>query len=236
MRVSVVATGIDVNQSRSEVPAPRRSMAEPLRPAAPVEAAPMELTRQVEPQTIETRPAEARPARPAAPNDLFDAARPSFADRREPEDVLNEDMPPAAYVAPAYAPRPAQPAPQMATPHEDDLSNFMAPKPRQAGAPSAEALQRLREAVEKSPAKARPLPPTMTRNNPPAPKPAERPRFGIGSLINRMSAGPSDAPNPASVRAQPPVQSAPSAYDDEQDMSGDHERIEIPAFLRRQAN
>jgi cell division protein FtsZ len=33
-------------------------------------------------------------------------------------------------------------------------------------------------------------------------------------------------------RAQPPV----TAYDEEQDHSGDDNRIEIPAFLRRQAN
>ena len=231
MRVSVVATGIDVNQSRSEVPTPRRSMAEPLRPAAPV----------VEAVAVEpVRPTEMRPAepRPTVAQDLFDGARPNFADRREPEDVLNDDIPPPAYTAPAYAPRSAQSAPQMATPHEDDLSNFMAPKPRQAGAPSAEALQRLRDAVEKTPAKNRPLPATMTRPALPAAKPAERPRFGIGSLINRMSSGGGDAPTLGSSlgRAQPPVSAAPSGYDDEQDLSGDHERIEIPAFLRRQAN
>jgi cell division protein FtsZ len=242
MRVSVVATGIDVNQSRTEIPAPRRTMAEPLRPM-PVEAAPMELSRPAEARPVETRP--------TVPSDLFETARHNFADRREPEDVLNDEIPPPAYVAPAYAPRPVQPAPQMATPHEDDLSNFMAPKPRQAGVPSAEALQRLREAVEKSPAKSRPLPSTMTRPVQPAPKVAERPRFGIGSLINRMSSGAADAPaqtlgsptlgsptlgSPTLGRTQPPVTSTPSGYDDEQDLSGDHERIEIPAFLRRQAN
>lgn len=240
MRVSVVATGIDVNQSRGEVPAPRRTMAEPLRPA------PMELSRPVEARPAEAQAVETRaeaadfrpaPTRPAVPNDLFETARASFADRREPEDVLNDEIPPPAYMAPAYAPRPAQPAPQMATPHEDDLSNFMAPKPRQAGAPSAEALQRLRDAVEKSPNKNRPLPSTMTRPVQPAPKITERPRFGIGSLINRMSAGPNDVPAPTlGSRAQPPISAPPSGYDDEQDLSGDHERIEIPAFLRRQAN
>ncbi len=250
MRVSVVATGIDVNQSRSEVPTPRRTMAEPLRPMP--EAAPMELTRPAtenrvsetrtpENRTPETRTPETRTARPTVPNDLFETARPSFNDHREPEDVLNDEIPPPAYMAPAYAPRPTQPAPQMATPHEDDLSNFMAPKPRQAGAPSAEALQRLRDAVEKSPAKNRPLPSTMTRPVQPAAKPAERPRFGIGSLINRMANGATDTPAPSLGgqtlgRAQPPVSAPPSSYDDEQDLSGDHERIEIPAFLRRQAN
>jgi cell division protein FtsZ len=63
----------------------------------------------------------------------------------------------------------------------------------------------------------------------------ERPRFGIGSLINRM-AGHLEAQGeravPPAPRQQPPV----TAYDDEPELSADQERIEIPAFLRRQAN
>lgn len=244
MRVSVVATGIDVSQSsRVDTASPRRSMAEPLRPMPALEAAPMELTRPVEARPVETRAVEPRPVetrsfelrnaapRPTVPSDLFENARASFADRREPEDVLNDEI-----LQPVYTPRPAQAAAQMATPHDDDRSNFTAPKPRPAGAPSPEALKRLRDAVEKSPNKTRPLPSTMTRSPQPAPKVSERPRFGIGSLINRMSSGPAVAPSPTKGRAQPPVQATPSGYDDEQDISGDHERIEIPAFLRRQAN
>jgi cell division protein FtsZ len=61
---------------------------------------------------------------------------------------------------------------------------------------------------------------------------AAKPRFGIGSLINRM-AGHAEAAAPAAApgaRMQPPV----TAYDDDPD--SDQDRIEIPAFLRRQAN
>jgi cell division protein FtsZ len=74
-----------------------------------------------------------------------------------------------------------------------------------------------------------------------APAEAERPRFGINTLINRMTGHPAEggaAPSaPASrtapaPRRQPPVVSP--AQDDE--MSAEQERIEIPAFLRRQAN
>jgi cell division protein FtsZ len=36
--------------------------------------------------------------------------------------------------------------------------------------------------------------------------------------------------------AQRPRPSVPLGYDDEQDLSSDQEKIEIPAFLRRQAN
>ena len=49
-----------------------------------------------------------------------------------------------------------------------------------------------------------------------------------------MAGGQSEAAQERAVsaRQQPPV----TSYDDEQEMSADQERIEIPAFLRRQAN
>ncbi|MBC7156081.1 MAG: cell division protein FtsZ, partial [Rhodobacteraceae bacterium] len=58
-------------------------------------------------------------------------------------------------------------------------------------------------------------------------------RFGINSLINRMTGHPGELP-----RQQPPLQRGPqqaAPYDDEA-TDPDQERIEIPAFLRRQAN
>ena len=92
--------------------------------------------------------------------------------------------------------------------------------------------------MQKSPVAARPATPVAASRAavpaPPAARAAEpKPRFGIGSLINRM-AGHAETPERAAptVRSQPAVQ----AYDDEQDMAADQERIEIPAFLRRQAN
>jgi cell division protein FtsZ len=64
----------------------------------------------------------------------------------------------------------------------------------------------------------------------PAAKPVERARFGIGSLISRMSGGGAEAAQPQ--RAQPPV----TSYDEEAEPASDQDRMEIPAFLRRQAN
>ena len=64
----------------------------------------------------------------------------------------------------------------------------------------------------------------------------EKSRFGINSLINRMTGSGSEGAQGGArpARQQPPVQSrqAPQedAYEDEDD------QIEIPAFLRRQAN
>jgi cell division protein FtsZ len=70
------------------------------------------------------------------------------------------------------------------------------------------------------------------------PADSERPRFGINSLINRMTGHGQQPEAPVRRTAPPPVQSsaaaparAPAPEADE-----DQERIEIPAFLRRQAN
>ena len=61
---------------------------------------------------------------------------------------------------------------------------------------------------------------------------AERPRFGINTLINRMSGAVANEPPAQTPRQQPPV----SRGETQQAMAEDQERIEIPAFLRRQAN
>ena len=115
---------------------------------------------------------------------------------------------------------------------------FRSPRPRVAGQPTPEALARLQAAVSRpgaaAPAKlARPAPAPVAAAMPAsAAAPGAKPRFGIGSLINRM-AGHLEANQAApAARTQPPV----TAYDDDHDMGSDQDRIEIPAFLRRQAN
>ncbi|MGB3249315.1 MAG: cell division protein FtsZ, partial [Tabrizicola sp.] len=106
------------------------------------------------------------------------------------------------------------------------------------GQPSPEALARLQAAVSRpgsaSTKFTRPAPITA-----PTPAPAAapamagaKPRFGIGSLINRMAGHLETNQAAPAARAQPPV----TAYDDDHDMGSDQDRIEIPAFLRRQAN
>jgi cell division protein FtsZ len=235
LRVSVVATGIDATAaSRAEVPVTRRSMAAPLtlqngqpemrRPApAPVAAAPMPA-----PEPVEDAMERAEAV------DLFDATRAAEA---EVEDSHTDDLPP-----PAYQPQPAA-APVMrpaAAAIDADAADCVAPRPRSAGQPSAEALARLQAAVNRTPAgtPSRPVVAAPVSARPMAPvqaATAAKPRFGIGSLITRMAghleAAP-DRPLPQSGRQQPPV----TAYDDEAELGADQERIEIPAFLRRQAN
>ena len=198
MRVSVVATGIDA--AASERPQPeRRTMAEPLAQSAPVP--------QPEP---ELEPVVAAPVAAEAPQE-----EPSlFEDMPEPRHVAEADdgLPP-----PAYRPEAEQPAPAASA----------RPVP---GTPTPEALARLERVTGRRAGSLQNHVPGEARygaNRPPAtPEVAERPRFGINTLINRMSgAAPGET-----ARHQPPVSRAEPAFDEDQ------ERIEIPAFLRRQAN
>jgi cell division protein FtsZ len=233
IRVSVVATGIDASAAnKAEVPVARRSMSAPLTltPAHQAEAlqtvapAPMVEESAVFADEIETVASAA-----------FDAAA-SRADM-EAEDLSDlDDLPQPAY-RPQPAPQPALVRPATAA-IEADAGSFVAPRPRVAGQPSPEALARLQAAVSRpsgTPAKfTRPTPvPAAPAAPAPAAAAAAKPRFGIGSLINRM-AGHLEAGGPAAPvgRSQPPV----TAYEDDHDMGSDQDRIEIPAFLRRQAN
>jgi cell division protein FtsZ len=238
IRVSVVATGIDASAaSKAEVPVARRPMGAPLtlspsQPEAPRGAAAVQ---DMEP-VLEDRSAFEHEVDSVA-DAAFDAVA-SKADMDADEMSVADDLPP-----PAYRPQSAgQPALVRSTPAaiEADPSAFVAPRPRVAGQPSPEALARLQAAVSRpgsAPAKfARPAPvaaPIAAPTPAAAAAAAPKPRFGIGSLINRM-AGHLEAAGstPPAPRTQPPV----TSYDDDHDMGSDQDRIEIPAFLRRQAN
>ncbi|MDG1117604.1 MAG: cell division protein FtsZ [Flavimaricola sp.] len=240
MRVSVVATGIDAAVSHADMPLPRRSMSQPLRErvsqeeaavaepaAAPVAPQPVaaralsrdELTAPAPrpvPAAPVAQPVAAAPA-PVEPS-LFDAPaeddyEDDFADIQASLDA--DDLPP-----PAYQPR----AHVEATPE-----TFVAPRAPAPGTPTPEALARLRRAVDRSHAEAAPAPRAEPAAAPRAGE-TERNRFGIGSLINRMSGHQAEQPQQA--RQQPQL----SAPMEEPEMDAEQERIEIPAFLRRQAN
>jgi cell division protein FtsZ len=121
-------------------------------------------------------------------------------------------------------------------PRRNDGSGFVAPRAAAAGSPSPETLARLKAAVQKGPGSddfhhsAPQRAPEVQRAAPSGA--ADKPRFGIGSLISRMAGQGNEIPPQQRGRVQPPV----SHYDDEPTASADQDRIEIPAFLRRQAN
>ena len=235
IRVSVVATGIDASASnRAEPPVARRAaMAATPAPApvqsfAPPAAEPkVEMRRDPAPVLREPEPELDEPS-------LFQGLPEEVSDDFFDEETADE-LPP-----PAYQPQPAAAQPRAAAPTlpmDDDPGAFVAPRARPIGQPSPEALARLHQAAGKVPSRtaapgvARPA--AAAPAPAPAARPAEKPRFGIGSLINRMSGGGGVTADRAAVaRQQPPV----TSYDDEPELSADQERIEIPAFLRRQAN
>jgi cell division protein FtsZ len=237
MRVSVVATGIDAAEANSAMPLPRRSMREPLTATPTIET--VQQTRAVEEiASVETAPAATEPS-------LFQQMDAQQAAAQEQmEDIFEEEMPavataPAAPAfdavsagadvpAPAYQPTRAQAVqPEM---FEEEPQGFVAPQRPAPGTPTPQLMQRLQAAVEKAPAA--PVRPAAAA---PEPRAEERPRFGINSLINKMTGHAAEqgaAQTAQPVRQQPAVQTNEPAPQ----MDEDQERIEIPAFLRRQAN
>ena len=120
----------------------------------------------------------------------------------------------------------------------EEYGDYAAPRPRPAVQPSQQTMDRLRAAVMKQPEHApAPRAPQPVQHQPQPQPQAGRSRLGgLGTLIHRM-AGSADhqggqANAAGHARVQPPVQ----AYDDEPQARASQDRIEIPAFLRRQAN
>ena len=223
MRVSVVATGIDANQAHAEIPVPRRSLAQPLTSVREEEPTPAPVAAK-KPERVEEPSLFSR-------NDSYDEEEPAEVDelpafiaaqRSAPAASANaarrtEDLPP-----PAYRPAPAQDS------IEAEPEEFIAPRAPAPGTPSADAIARLQAAANR----ARQQPAAAATGTD-----ADRQgRFGgINSLINRMTGHGAEAPvqrrQPSVTGGQRPGAAAPSHEPD-----ADQERIEIPAFLRRQAN
>ena len=236
MRVSVVATGIDATDVNTEMPVPRRSMSQPLKQNVIAEDAPRAAAAAVAAET------STQDDRQRMFEDL-DVQRVAAQDQAEDifAEETNDDsdgLPP-----PAYQPQVAAFEPRQEETLEAEPEAFVAPRAPAPGTPSPEALARLRAAAQRSSAEQqqRPVAAQPQQQQQPAARPQadEKPRFGINSLINRMTGhaeGETQAQRPA--RQQPPVQTrASAAAPQPQDApDADQERIEIPAFLRRQAN
>jgi cell division protein FtsZ len=257
LRVSVVATGIDVEQKAQVVEQPRRSMTTPVRPNLQEKpAAPVAAARPAPQPVMEDRPAPA--ARDYAP---VTEQRNLFEREQEPEAVPQhrgyaqmDDMDASAEQHYYPAPRQSAHAPRMAPQPEQHFDidtvlaeqkhaaqapsqsgDYAAPRRAAPGTPSPETLAKLQRAVQKTPEHG------YLRQQPQREVPASTQagdkgsRFGIGSLISRMAGHGHDAPAAGAAaqrRVSPPV----SQYDEDPAPRASDERIEIPAFLRRQAN
>ena len=235
MRVSVVATGIDASEASRDIPVPRRSLAKPLAPTRTEEAvadapAPAAAPAAVAAADPAAQPAmmEEAPAQPAEPS-LFTG----MEGVESQAEVAQDDLPPPAYTPPAE--------PEMLIAAEQPQEDFVAEQQPVAGSPTPEALARLKAAIGKSASSASPKP-EAAEPAAIAPQPAPEPapatgRLSIGSLIGRMAGQSEPAPAPT-PRAQPSLGARPrvESYEESAELDPEQERIEIPAFLRRQAN
>jgi len=96
------------------------------------------------------------------------------------------------------------------------------------GIPSPETLERLKAAVTKD---------SDEKNNSHAVEErseTERPKFGISSLISRMSRSETVGSRSEASRKEPNFNSDATEEREFDDL--EQEKIEVPAFLRRQAN
>ena len=238
MRVSVVATGIDVGEGQAYV-APSRSFASAA--VAASRPAPVQTPAPAPAPVQAPAPVAAAPVARAEPDYEMDEVEPqpepslfSNLGMDEVEDDFADDVPPPAYRPAAQTAPRVDPRAMAAVQPE-----FVAPRPPAAGKPTPEALARLRAAIQKDAPRTAATP----EAHPEAP---HRARLGgIGSLINRMTGHAEEAAAPAAERRQPtmsgghaPRAAAPAPHRavDDGIVDPDQERIEIPAFLRRQAN
>ena len=221
MRVSVVATGIDAADVQTDIPVPRRSMADPVSVTKDDEAHDQDVAASAETSEPTLFPEEGAEVEVASVEAELDEV---FAtDTTQPEaeaDEASDDLPP-----PAYMPQ----AEEVAATAEDDAEDYVAPEPRPIGTPSPEALARLQTAANKVPER---------QTEEVHEEAAERPRFGINSLINRMTGHGTNeaAAEPRPSRQQPPVEAPMARREQEEAVEHEEDQIEIPAFLRRQAN
>ena len=236
IRVSVVATGIDAEPATIEAPLPRRRMQEPL----------------TQNPTLSTR----EPSQAAAEDDELPMpprrvmVTQTEAPRAKAPVASDEGMP-----EPAYRPEPAaaDPASRVAMPRiGDDAASFTAPQ-RQPGQPSQAVIGRLSAAVtrpagqevrnqraEPSAAHA-----TEATANAAAHGHGQGRMGGLARMLERMSGhAPADGADRQSAsslaeRINDRVASRRANFD-EFDGADDPDRgsdpVEIPAFLRRQAN
>jgi cell division protein FtsZ len=235
MRVSVVATGIDAIEVQTAVPVPRRPMATPLKQTVSGEDAqnaPLELA-----DPVATPMAEAA----EEPGLFAGMGIQEVAAQEQAEGIFGEEEVAAEAVTddglpmPAYLPQVPAFEPRVET-AEAALEDFIAPTAPAPGTPSPETMVRLKNAARRlsqiSPAMSEPEPVAAQSG-------ARKPNFGIGSLIGRMTGHGADTPSDqgaAPRRQQPPVSQSDVPSHPPADSDADQERIEIPAFLRRQAN
>ena len=214
---------------RTIVPLPRRRLSEPLAQSVAAEQPADVPSGATAAEAAAREAATMRPGEPMPASDI--PAAPAAAAHEEPTlfQDLNPSAPTAAQGADDDLPPPAyDPA---AAPLSAPAAEQQRPAP---GTPTPEALARLRAAVAKDPDSQLRAPRMHTGEATSAGAAAAaggNSRFGINSLINRMTGHGGEQQQQPQPRAQ--AQGGPQLMqDDGLEADGDLDRIEIPAFLR----
>ncbi|MBT6542966.1 MAG: cell division protein FtsZ [Rhodobacteraceae bacterium] len=233
MRVSVVATGIDAVEPPEELPRPRRSKPAPqdrVEPHQSEHEAPSDYHASREPGAQDGYETPSRDEHSQFEQPHYDGRS---AAAEETFEAPSRDRNPERVAEPYVLEEPTFNANEDA--YDSEPETFVAPRPREPGTPSPETMTRLQEAVRNAPNR---LQQSMSRVDD-VPADTDRSRFGINSLINRMTGQPGEAAEkPVATRRHPTSQQAEPEFEPEPEQGVDPEqdRIEIPAFLRRQAN
>jgi len=238
MRVSVVATGIEASEMVGDMPAPRRPMSAPLKQKVAAEEVQPAPAPAAAPLTLE-QPAMVQTAEVAEEPSLFSgmgveevAAQDLGEDIFEPVDqepMGDDGLPMPAYQPQQFAPEPQQQQHQMMEP---EVETFVAPRAPAPGTVSPEAAQRLQAAVQKVPSA------PQQGHQAPVDAHGKPSRSGFNRLIDRMTGHAADTPAQAAApaRHQPMMRQADATAPQYEESDPEQDRIEIPAFLRRQAN
>ena len=229
MRVSVVATGIDAAENVGEDPVPRRTLKSPLPLKADEMAMPV-VTETVAP-VAETVVAQAPTSEPS----FFDEPGPTYEEPTSAPQYVQEE-----YAEPATAAHDDMPEPAYRAPVEHSVETvaqepaYYAPASELSGQPSADTMARLAAAVDKQP-RQEPLriQPEGQRNNQYVEQQEPERRGVFGGLISRMTGGAAAEP---AYREQPTVTEDPRYQQEYEEMDNGDDQVEVPAFLRRQAN
>jgi len=215
MRVSVVATGIDAAASQGSEPETARDTYAVGASVAAVEAA-------SEPVAEQPMFAEPTAAELALEPSTFEPH--SFEATEEVAEVTEsvfDDTPEDSFFDAVRTPEPEMPAPE----HEVNAD-------RRPGEPTQEALARLQAAVSRQPDYTPPAAEAPVSEAPASADagPERSSRFAINSLIHRMTGSREEQAQES--RQEPTIQTPEASLEDLED----RDKVEIPAFLRRQAN
>ncbi|HAD29416.1 MAG TPA: cell division protein FtsZ [Rhodobacteraceae bacterium] len=232
MRVSVVATGIDAVVGAADVPVPRRSLKEPLATPSGIEVS----AEFVAPASVEAVPdplaapvsAIEVPLEPSLFEGMTAEAQTGLKQNVTQVPDTNEEMP-----TPAYQPQSvvAETMPETDSFFDRQAELKTPPQHAELGQPSQETLARLEAAVATAPSVQEPQ--TETPGVFAGTSQQEKPKgFRLNTLISRMTG--QNEEHMVEQREQSQARAQPRTAEDHVDP--ELERIEIPAFLRRQAN